>query len=264
MIKAYRKIFDNSTTDYAVTQRLSSACALWIVKTVKKTSSREQISQLLDVGGGDGYMACLFGTHAKVKNYIIADISKNMLVAAIGRSNKCNLQCKLKLLQSDAETLPISSGTMPIILMSFVLHLLQNPIKALLEIERVLKPNGNFFLVTYDPLDLVNQIYHKYFPRYCEIDLARFLDLQILCKMIEWCGFKSVLYFKKTFKVYHHNVDETISLLKKKPFSALAKYTDTEFARNLEVFERRLRTRFGQGSVISQSKITLVSAKKNS
>jgi len=67
--------------------------------------------------------------------------------------------------------------------------------------------------MTYDPDDILNQIYHKYFPRNCKIDSLRYLDLITLKHKLEVHGFKISIIRKRAYEKFYENVDSIINLI---------------------------------------------------
>lgn len=102
----------------------------WFGKMVKMASPRGLV---LDAGCGTGEMM-EFLKENNFENFIGYDISFNMLVHAKKRAEK--LVC------ADAENLPFADNSFDVIYARALLHHLFNVPKALSEIKRVLKPDG--------------------------------------------------------------------------------------------------------------------------
>jgi ubiquinone/menaquinone biosynthesis C-methylase UbiE len=98
---------------------------------------------ILDVGTGTGFVLDNFDIEA---NFIILDISTNMLTRNIKKHNNVLLG-----LRADAEQIPVENDSVDIVTMSSVLHHLPNPSAALNEIHRVLRPSGKL-LIFHEPV----------------------------------------------------------------------------------------------------------------
>lgn len=256
-------IFDEIAPQYSLKTRLSSDCIRSIIDSLSEQITPRLSSHLLDIGGGNGQLTSEFLYHTPIKECSIVDLSRSMLRIAKERLSKLNMSHQVNLVQGDAEILPIGSGKSGLVLMSFILHLLADPQTALLEVRRVLFPDGRFFLVTYDLPDLSSQIYHKYLPGYYEIDSKRYPHLDALENLMVDCGLGLINLSKHPYVICHESVDEVISFVRTRPFSTLLKYSESGFGEAISIFEKRLRLQFGVGPVEYTCRVTLVSATPN-
>lgn len=245
--------YDQQAQSYDPEQRLSSSTASLIVKAIRRRIQHSDCFNLVDIGCGNAYLSSRL--LADMGRGIFLDISSAMLEQAKHRlkSLKGNFVC------ADARAIPFKQCSMSIVLMSFVLHLLTDPEYAIIEIERILMPGGHFFFVTYDPQDLVEDLHHKYFPGYRDIDLKRFSPLSKLKDLFHNRGFEKINPTKYQYKIRYNNVEEAVAVVKDKPFSGFLRYNDDDFKKYLIEFESNLRNDFGNGEVIYQSKVTLLS-----
>jgi len=85
MKNIYQNIYENKEIDYNPNERISPECAGWVIKHILKEISSKNISNLLDIGGGDGYLPSFLLQHSLIQKYVIVDISKNMLSGVIAR-----------------------------------------------------------------------------------------------------------------------------------------------------------------------------------
>ena len=254
--------FGEITSQYKLIERLSLNCIQSIICDTLEWVTLTSCSRLLDIGGGSGQFSSEFLSHTPVKECIIVDLSDGMLREAREHFTRLDMIQRVKLVQGDAHILPIKSDRSCLVLMSFVLNLLSDPRAALLEIRRVLSRDGWFFLITYDLPDLRSQIYHKYFPRYYEIDSQRCLPLGEVTRLITSCGLKISKVSKYPYEIRRRSVDEVIEFARTKPFSTFAKYSESEFKEAISIFDKQLRLQFGSGPVKYTSQVTLISSVK--
>lgn len=100
---------------------------------------------------------------------IIKKSHPNVCVTGIDFSDKMLDIAKKKypqveFLQGDATSLPYENNTFDIITMGFGLRNIQNAEKAIEEIHRILKPNGQFLHLDFGEKNLVSKIYDKITP----------------------------------------------------------------------------------------------------
>jgi ubiquinone/menaquinone biosynthesis C-methylase UbiE len=95
---------------------------------------------LLDAGGGTGRVAAAL--QDKVRDVIVADTSRGMLQRAAGKG--------LNVVNAQAESLPLPSGSIDRILMMDALHHMADQRIAASELWRVLAPGGRVLIVEPD------------------------------------------------------------------------------------------------------------------
>jgi ubiquinone/menaquinone biosynthesis C-methylase UbiE len=97
---------------------------------------------LLDLGCGDGtYSIAAFQRGARVTGI---DISEAMLDSARRRAAACRASIEWR--QASAESLPYDSGTFDIVLAVTILCFIRDPLQAVKEVSRVLRPGGRFVI----------------------------------------------------------------------------------------------------------------------
>jgi ubiquinone/menaquinone biosynthesis C-methylase UbiE len=98
--------------------------------------------RVLDLGCGDGtYSVAAFQRGAHVTG---VDISNAMLDSAQRRASACGASVEWR--QASAESLPFESGTFDIVLAVTILCFVKNPLQAVQEVSRVLRPGGSFVI----------------------------------------------------------------------------------------------------------------------
>lgn len=103
--------------------------------------------------GGDTVLECGCGTGMltkaiakNVSNITATDYSENMLKET---KKKCKNIKNLKIEKADINNLNYQDETFDKVVAGNIIHLLENPYKALLELDRVCKNNGNIIIPTY-------------------------------------------------------------------------------------------------------------------
>jgi ubiquinone/menaquinone biosynthesis C-methylase UbiE len=99
--------------------------------------------KILDVGTGPGIVANLLSDLGHDVTGV--DVSESMIKKAMENSDA--LHHSLELVQGDGERLPFESGSFDAVVNRYVLWTLPDPMKALAEWRRVLKPGGRLVVV---------------------------------------------------------------------------------------------------------------------
>lgn len=123
------------------TERLTSPLAAHLISLaeIKPPDS------VLDVGTGTGVVA-LLATKKIAKGGRVhgIDLSEGMLATATAKAEKLGLEEKIKFSQMDAENLEFEAETFDAVVSLFALLHFPNPLTALKEIYRVMRPGGKF------------------------------------------------------------------------------------------------------------------------
>ncbi len=123
------------------TERLTSPLAAHLISLaeIKPPDS------VLDVGTGTGVVALLAAKKiAKGGRVHGIDLSEGMLVTATAKAEKLGLEEEIKFSQMDAENLEFEAETFDAVVSLFALLHFPNPLTALKEIYRVMRPGGKF------------------------------------------------------------------------------------------------------------------------
>lgn len=101
--------------------------------------------RVLEVGCGSGIDAVEFACHGAIVTAL--DFSAK----AVDLTSETFLETEQEgcVIQSDADNLPFDKGTFDLVYCFGVLHHIRNPVPAVNEIVRVLKPGGNVFAMLY-------------------------------------------------------------------------------------------------------------------
>lgn len=98
---------------------------------------------LVDLGAGDGYLARAVSPH--VGTVIAIDISAAMLEELSKKAAKDGLN-NIRTVVSDGRDMPLADNSADIVCANMFLHHIEEPITAIREMYRVLRPGGKVFL----------------------------------------------------------------------------------------------------------------------
>lgn len=110
-----------------------------------------EINDLLDVGTGTGRMLELFS--ARAAQGIGIDLSREMLAIARSQLEKNNVQ-NMQVRQGDMYDLALNDECVDLVLFHLVLHFAENPLAALREASRMLRPGGSVAIVDFLPHEM--------------------------------------------------------------------------------------------------------------
>jgi ubiquinone/menaquinone biosynthesis C-methylase UbiE len=102
--------------------------------------------RLVDIGCGPGYLLGVIGRRFRRLQLMGIDISKTMVEAAHRSLAHKGLGSRVAFREGDIERLPLQDDSVDFIVSTFSLHHWGNPLEALREVHRVLKPKGQFLL----------------------------------------------------------------------------------------------------------------------
>jgi SAM-dependent methyltransferase len=138
------KVRDASSYDSVVgefdrfTKLLTSPLARRMVELARPGSG----DRILDVGTGTGIVALEAARYANVGRVVGIDLSEGMLKAASVKAMRTELAEVAEFQKMDAEALALEDGSFDVVLSLFALLHFPNPLSALREMFRVLRPGG--------------------------------------------------------------------------------------------------------------------------
>lgn len=109
--------------------------------------------RVVDLGCGPGLLVKDFSQHLDKPELFGYDVTPAMIEYA----NGLGIEAKFEVADITAEPLPLEDSSVDLIAMAAVLHVLDEPLKCLAELKRLLKPDGVFLLN-----DWVRQPLEKY------------------------------------------------------------------------------------------------------
>ena len=117
----------------------------WRKKVVELVKSKNP-ETILDIATGTGDLAIML-SKTEAKKIIGLDLSSGMLAIGKQKINQKNLSDKIEMVLGDSENIPFPNNHFDAITVSFGIRNFETLEKGLLEILRVLKPNGIFVIL---------------------------------------------------------------------------------------------------------------------
>jgi ubiquinone/menaquinone biosynthesis C-methylase UbiE len=130
-------------------------------KSLEKLWVGDSVNSALELGGGSGEHLPFIEWLPKIR-YISLDLRSPVTAHHIDRASP-QLKSKLEFVKGNAESIPYADGFFDRILMTCLLHHVQDPLEVLLEMRRVAKPGAEIgFVMPTDP-GLLNLLLKKTF-----------------------------------------------------------------------------------------------------
>ena len=102
--------------------------------------------KILDSGCGPGFVIIELAKKFAECDFVGLDLSKPLLEIAENKNQKEKLTERVKFLEADVQDIPFPDNYFDFVININMLHLVEEPVKMLNEIERVMKPDGYFFM----------------------------------------------------------------------------------------------------------------------
>ena len=158
-MKAYKQFYENYAKNYPDDLVIRTSQLLIIKKLVHY---KNKIG--LDVGTANGAFALELAKDGAKKVYGI-DIAKRFIENARKKARKLKIN-NVEFKQADARELPFKDEIFDFVICTEVLEHVPNFKKAIYEIKRVLKPNGEFLITvpnSLNPAEILHQLKHLAF-----------------------------------------------------------------------------------------------------
>jgi demethylmenaquinone methyltransferase/2-methoxy-6-polyprenyl-1,4-benzoquinol methylase len=199
-------MFDDVAAKYDLTNDVLSAgnAPLWRVATVRAVDPQPG-EKILDIAAGTGTSSAAFAK--KGAEVTALDLSSGMI--AVGRER----HPEITFVEGDAEHLPFDDDTFDAVSISFGLRNVNDPMAALAEMVRVLKPGGRVVICEFStpPIAVLRLGYSAYLKRilpgiarlsssnpaayrYLAESIAAWPDQQVLSQWLRGVGFTMVAY----------------------------------------------------------------------
>jgi ubiquinone/menaquinone biosynthesis C-methylase UbiE len=205
---------------------------------VARLGALNREAKVLDIGCGTGRytipIASITGAHV-----FGIEPSEEMLDAAV----KKNTHRDICWGRGVGESLAFRGESFDCVLMTFVLHHIEDKKKAISEMFRVLRPGGRCIIITTSHGHIRRSPLYL-FPKLAAIDLVRFPSLPWLKSMLEEGGFKNVHYHLDMYGKRRIGIKDLLDRVKRKYISTLDILENEDFVKGYEIFEKQLRNRF--------------------
>ena len=162
------KMFDRISPKY---DRLNHLLSLNIDKTWRKKTAKavakDQPKTILDLATGTGDLAIALAKYNPQAHIIGLDISEKMLEIGKAKIAKQGLDNQIDLRLGDAAALPFESQFFDAVTVAFGVRNFENLQQGLSEICRVLKPNGQVYILEFSMPERfpIKQAYRLYFKQ---------------------------------------------------------------------------------------------------
>ena len=145
--------------------------------------------RVLEVGVGSGLNFPLYGKQVEMVFGI--DPSPGLLAIARRRADAAGVRAVL--LQGSATAIPLADNTVDTVVMTWTLCSISDPLAALREMRRVLKPSGKFLFVEHglSPEPSVERWQHRLTPIWCHVAGGCHLDRK-MDDLISSAGFNMI------------------------------------------------------------------------
>ena len=137
---------------------------VWRRKTAKALAKQHPTS-ILDLATGTADLAIAIAKHNPQAHIIGMDISEKMLDIGKEKVKKLGFENQIDLRLGDAASLPFDDNSFDAVTVAFGVRNFENRDKGLSEIQRVLKPNGQAFILEFSMPEKfpMKQLYRLYF-----------------------------------------------------------------------------------------------------
>lgn len=145
-----QEMFDKVSSKYDFLNRILSLGIdiSWRNKVVKIVNEKNP-KDILDIATGTGDLAISIAEKNKTAKVIGFDLSEGMLSYGRKKITKKGLDSNIKMIQGDAENMPFEDNTFDVVTVSFGVRNFENLEKGLIDIYRVLKPNGKLVILEF-------------------------------------------------------------------------------------------------------------------
>ncbi|HRS53416.1 MAG TPA: bifunctional demethylmenaquinone methyltransferase/2-methoxy-6-polyprenyl-1,4-benzoquinol methylase UbiE [Bacteroidales bacterium] len=160
------EMFDNIADKYDFINNLLTLGidAKWRESAITKVGNIKNF-EIIDIATGTADIAiklCLHGAN----RVTAVDISDKMLLHAQLKINKYKLNDKISLVKADCENMPFENNKFDLAIISFGIRNFENPLKALKEVYRILKPASKIIILEFSyPDNIIGKFINKYYVK---------------------------------------------------------------------------------------------------
>lgn len=162
--------------------------AFWVPRLIEAANiTREQ--HVLDVGCGTGGFAMAIASQTGA---MVTGVDEAEQFLAFARQEGEGANVPVRWLRASAEALPFDSESYDRVLLSLVLHQLDDPARAVREAFRVLRGSGIVLVRSISPEDAPNRVPERYIPSMAAADAARMPSIATLAEWLTDAGFEAI------------------------------------------------------------------------
>jgi ubiquinone/menaquinone biosynthesis C-methylase UbiE len=143
---------------------------------------------VLDVGAGSGYFSLAIAKKLNSGKVICFDLSEEMLQRLKHKAKKEGLENRIQIMNGEASSLDLNDESVDLVVSSFAFHEISSPETVLMEMIRVLKPNGWVIITDY----LRDTWLGKMATTYHSADAYGLFSVNELEALFAKCGLKDV------------------------------------------------------------------------
>ena len=222
---AIRTMFDRIAPRYDLLNRVLSAGidVRWRRRCIDETGAAKRV---LDVCSGTGDLLIEFLRRHPAHHGLGVDLSIGMLTRGADKLRRHGLADRGQMTGGDAERLPVRSGSMDAVTVAFGIRNVGEPLAALREMHRVLRPGGRALILEFSmPEGTLGAAYRMYFthvlPRiggwvsgdagayaYLPASVARFARPEGFGALMRDAGFDRVAWHALTGGIAHLYIGE--------------------------------------------------------
>jgi ubiquinone/menaquinone biosynthesis C-methylase UbiE len=200
---------------YDLGRTLTSDATDALVALLRRYVARP-VNLIVDLGSGTGRFTTAL-SEAFAAQVLGVEPAANMRLTAEAKAHSSSV----RFVRGDAENIPLDVGAADLVFMSQVLHHLVDAPKALREIRRVLKSNGNLCVRQTTRENLDSYFYQRFFPAARAVDEQRLPSRDELVGLAKSCQFHTV-----AIETLSHEIASTAGEYVEK--IALRTYSDLE------------------------------------
>ena len=215
------EMFDNISPRYDLLNHLLSVNIdkVWRKRTIKRLKDFNP-DKILDIATGTGDFAIAATKLGEKVAVVGIDISEGMLSVAREKIKKMQLEQQVSVQKADSENLPFEDGLFDASIVGFGVRNFENLKRGLIEIFRVIKPGGVFFVLEFSKPAKTpfKQVYNFYFKRvlpfigrmvskdkraytYLPESVSEFPDGEQFLAILAEVGFTDNKYYSQTFGI---------------------------------------------------------------
>ena len=222
MSKIYES--EKAAAGYDTARSLPEHATSLLRDILKENTPVDGISSVLDLGGGTGRFSPLL---QKLYNCPVYTLDPSIEMLKNGVSQNFNY---VHWLASNAEYIPLKSGSIDLVFMSNVYHHLENPGLAFRQISRVLADRGNL-VVRNGTRETDNEIaWNKFFPEAVKFDEDRIPHKQDIIDFVSSRGFNFIKY-TVVYQQFTSSYQEYYEKISQRGLSSLLAISDEAFTR---------------------------------